>query len=228
MAQDIRFDPAITPEEFRRFSSAVSQAIFANPVDPAHDRGLLHFDVGIAVNAIPIDEQAAYWVRAASPDLTRSGYLFVPRLVAMKGLSVATISGSYARIPDSDISIIGGALDVPIIRGSLVAPAIGLRATYSGMRGVEELALRNLGAEVYISKGFGPLTPYAGAGIVRTRSIGEIRDSADEVLWRMEDQFNEQRLTAGLRLSLLIPKIVVEATQGADDRSYAAKVSLGF
>jgi hypothetical protein len=41
------------------------------------------------------------------------------------------------------------------------------------------------------------------------------------------DVSNLNRITLGVRLSLFLPKIVVEATQ-AEVRSYAAKVSIGF
>jgi hypothetical protein len=41
------------------------------------------------------------------------------------------------------------------------------------------------------------------------------------------DEFDSNRITVGVKFSLLLPKIVVEATQG-EERSYAAKVSFGL
>ena len=43
----------------------------------------------------------------------------------------------------------------------------------------------------------------------------------------LKDKSSINRYTVGVRLSLFVPKIVVEATQ-AEVRSYAAKVSFGF
>jgi len=37
----------------------------------------------------------------------------------------------------------------------------------------------------------------------------------------------QRRVTLGVKISMFIPKLVVEATQG-EERSYAAKVAFGF
>lgn len=229
-AQEIDFDPAITQEEFRAFSEVMSQAIFATPVEPARAGSLLDFEVGVAATALPVDEEAAYWLRstpAGESDLLMSGHVLVPRVVATKGLSVIGVSASYAVIPGTDVKMMGANLDVPIIRGSVATPSLNVRGTYSTLQGIEEYELSNYGAELFISKGFGPITPYAAAGIVRTNAAGEVRDENDSVLLRLEDEFQNERITLGVRISLLVPKIVIEATEGTE-RSYAAKVSIGF
>lgn len=229
-AQDIEFDPAITQEEFRTFSELVSQGIFATPVEPARAGSLLDFEVGIAATALPIDEEASYWLRstpAGESELVQSGHVLVPRLVATKGLSFIGISASYAQIPGTDIKMMGANLDFPILKGNVAAPSINIRGTYTTLEGIDEFQLQNYGAEVFISKGFGPLTPYAAAGIVRTNAEGEVRDGDDEVVMHLEDEFQNERYTVGLRISLLVPKVILEATQG-EERSYAAKISLGF
>lgn len=224
---DIRFDPDITQSEFDQFTAVVSQAIFADPVEPARAEGLLGFDVGIAVNAVPVSEEAAYWVRSVDSDFTRSGYLMVPRVVVTKGLSAIGISASYAKIPDTDIAILGGAIDVPIIRGSAVTPALTVRGTYSRLDGVDEYELQSLGAEVFLSKGFGPIMPFVAAGMVRHDATGRVVTDEGERLFSMQSEDDTHRVTVGVRLSLLIPKIVIEAVQG-EERTYAAKVSLGL
>jgi hypothetical protein len=225
---DINFDPDITQEDFRHFSEIVSQAIFATPVEPARATGLLGFDIGVAATAIEIDEDAQYWINSVeSNDLVRSGYLLVPRVVASKGLSVVTVSASYAQIPSTDVKIIGAAVDIPILKGTTVTPGVAVRGTYSQLSGVDEYELRNFGAEVFISKGFGPITPYAAAGYVRTDAEGHIEDVDGSELLHLEDEFQNERITVGVRLSLLVPRIVIEATQG-EELTYAAKISLGL
>lgn len=208
----------------------MSQAIFATPVEPARAGSLLDFEVGVAATAVPIDQEASYWTRAVGAgdsDLVTSGHVIVPRLVATKGLSFIGVSASYAAIPGTDVKVIGGNLDFPVMRGSVAAPSINIRGTYSALQGIEEYELTNYGAELFISKGFGPITPYAAAGLVRTDAAGEVRDEAGELLLRLEDDFQSERITVGVRISLLVPKVIVEATQG-EERTYAAKVSLGF
>jgi hypothetical protein len=219
---DIDFDPTITQQDFEKFSRLVAQGIYATPVDAARARGLLGFDIGVGATAIPVDTDSTYWQNAVSDDFTISDHVVVPRVIVTKGLSVATLSAMYSKIPDSDIAVWGASLDVPIISGGVVTPTLALRGSYATLQGVDEFDLNTYGVEVFLSKGFGPVTPYVAAG--RTRSDAEGRISDTIVL---TDEADSHRFTVGVKLSLLLPKIVVEATQG-EERSYAAKVSFGF
>jgi hypothetical protein len=227
VGQDFSLDPVITEEQFSQFASIVGQSIYATPVEPASARGLLAFDIGVAAVGVPIDEEAAYWVNAVDSDILNSGYLVVPRVVVSKGISVANLSASYARVPDTDVEIWGGAVDVPLIGGSLVTPSLSLRAAYSEIRGIEEVDMRTYGAEVFLSKAFGPITPYGAVGMARTDAEGRVPATELTPARILSTQNDDERLTVGLRISLLFPKIVVEATQG-EERTYAAKVSFGL
>jgi len=203
----------------------VAQGIFATPVQPARASGILHFDVGVAATLLKVDTNASYWRHAvpADNDFTRSGYAALPRLVVSKGFGAGTLSAMYAKINNSSVATWGGALDAPIIRGTVVTPEIALRLSYATLTGVDQFKLKTYGAEAFISKGFGPLTPYGAYGRQRLDARGDI--SAPPVTLR--DKSNINRLTLGLRVSLLVPKFDIEATQG-EVRSYAAKISVGF
>jgi hypothetical protein len=222
----ISFDPAVTQAEFETFSRLVAQGIYATPVEPAHARGLLGFDIGVAATAIQVDPNAAYFTHATDNDFTVSDYVAVPRLVASKGLSFATISASYAKVPDTDITVLGAALDYPITNGGIATPTIALRGAYSTLRGVDDYDLSTYGVELFLSKGFGPITPYAAAGYAKSNAEGRINFPAGTTT-TLTDKASSNRFTVGVKISLLIPKLVVEATQG-EERSYAAKVSFGF
>jgi hypothetical protein len=218
---DIEFDPAITQEQFETFSRLVAQGIYATPVDPARARGLLGFDIGVAATAIPVETGSAYWQNSVNEDFTISDHVVVPRVIATKGLSVATISAMYSQLPDSDISVWGASLDVPILSGGVVKPTLAIRGSYAMLQGVDDFDLNTYGAELFLSKGFGPVTPYGAVGIARSDAEGRVATTT------LTDESTANRITLGVKLSLLIPKIVVEATQG-EERSYAAKVSFGF
>ena len=223
---DIDFDPAITEEQFATFSRLVAQGIYATPVDAARARGLLGFDIGVGATAIPVDTDEAYWQNAVAEDFTLSDHVVVPRIIVSKGLSVATLSAMYAKVPDSDVAMMGASLDVPIVGGSLVTPTLALRGAYSTLQGVDSFDLSTYGLEVFLSKGFGPITPYIAAGRARSDAEGRINlPDANTILLR--DEADSNRFTVGVKFSLLLPKIVVEATQG-EERSYAAKVSFGL
>jgi hypothetical protein len=225
-AQDFHFDPTITQEQFHQFSTVIGQSIFPTPVDPARGRGLFGFDVGVAATGIKVDENAQYWLKSVNSDLLQSGYLLVPRIVASKGLGVLSVSGSYARIPNTSIDLIGGAIDVPIIGGGLLRPTLAIRGSYGEVRGVDVFGMKTYGVEAFLSKGFGPLTPYAAIGETRFESHGDIVQSGFPEV-HLRDKADHERYTIGVRLSMLLPKIVVEASQG-EERSYTAKISFGL
>lgn len=176
---------------------------------------------------MPVDTNAAYWQRAVRDDFTLSDHVAVPRLVASKGFSFFTVSAAYAKVPDTDIQMLGGSIDVPIISGGLVRPTLAVRGAYSQLQGVDEYDLKTYGVELFLSKGFGPITPYAAVGQMKLDAEGRINLLADAPQIILTDDSSMTRYTVGVRLSLLLPKISVEATQ-AEERSYAAKVSFGF
>jgi hypothetical protein len=222
----IEFDPDITQAEFEQFSRLAGQAIYHTPVEPARAGNLLRFDIGLAAVAVPIDTDQTYWQNSVNDDFTLSSHFLVPRLVVSKGISAATVSASYAQVPDTDITILGGALDVPIINGGLLSPTLALRGSYSQLQGVEELDLKTYGVELFLSKGFGPITPYAAIGRARSDAEGRINVSDTNTV-TLTDQGDSNRITLGVRISMFLPKLVIEATQG-EERSYAAKISFGL
>ncbi len=226
---EISFDPAITQAEFAKFSKIIAQGIFPTPVQPARATGLLRFDVGLAGTAVKIDTSDPYWQHAVrdQDDFTHNGYAGLPRLVVSKGFSAFTLSGSYAKINNSGIATWGGAIDLPITRGSVVTPEIAVRGSYATLTGLDVYKLKTYGLEGFISKGFGPVMPYAAYGRQRIDARGEFEVSIPENPPRLRSKTDFNRFTVGVRLSLLVPKLALEVTQG-EVRSYAAKVSVGF
>lgn len=198
-------------------------------MEPAGARGLFGFDIGVMATAVPVDTNAPYWTKSVTDDFTISGHIAAPRLVVSKGFSAVNIAASYAKVPDTDVSILGGSLDVPIINGGLVKPTLAVRGTYATLRGVDNFDLTSYGMELFLSKGFGPVTPYAAVGRARTDAEGQINVPSGDVvpIPPLVDEFDTNRYTVGVKISLLLPKFVIEATQ-AEERSYAAKVSFGF
>ncbi len=226
-AADISFDPATTDAEFAKFSRLVAQGIFPSPVSPARASGVLGFDVGIAATAVKVDRAASYWQHSVDKDFTTHGFVGIPRLVAMKGLGAATVSASYAKLSNSGIKTLGGAVDLPLIHGSIAMPEIAVRGSYATLSGVNEFHAKVYGLEAFISKGFGPITPYAAVGRMRADTTGTVRLPTLLPSRPLSFKGDINRLTAGVRISMLVPKIGIEVTK-AEVTSYAAKVSFGF
>lgn len=181
------------------------------------------------MTVVDIDTEATFWQRAAGEDFVDEygNYAGIPRLVVSKGLGSATVAGSYARVGDTGVEVWGGSLDVPIMGGGFVVPTLALRGTYSELRGIDVYQQKTYGVEVFLGKGFGPVTPYAAYGRMRSDATGTIpaTEFVPEIV--LHDESDIDRITVGARLSLGIPKLVVEATQ-AEQRSYSAKLSIGF
>jgi hypothetical protein len=227
-AGDVTFDPTITHDEFQKFSQVAGQAIFASPVDPAGARGILGFDIGVAANTVKVDTSSPFWRKAVSSGIATGGYLTVPRLVVSKGFGAGNIALSYAKFGSTGAKSYGGSLDFPIVNGGLIRPTLAVRGTYADLRGLDVYSLKTYGLELFLSKGFGPVTPYAAAGTMRTNAHGTIPSNTTGVPdLILQDTSSTKRYTAGVRFSLIVPKISVEATQ-AVQRSYAAKISFGF
>ena len=223
-ADDIHFDATITQEDFAKFSRIIAQGIYADPIQPARSSGLLHFDIGLGATLVKIDQSADYWKKSVPKDIVVSGgYVGVPRLIVAKGYGGGTISASYAKISNTGVKMYGGALDMPLIRGSIATPEVSLRTVYTKLSGVDVYRLKTYGLEAFISKGFGPVTPFAAVGRMRT----DARGSIDTQNFTLKDKSSINRYTAGLRVSLFVPKLVLEATQ-AEQRSYSAKISVGW
>ncbi len=222
-AADITFNPQITQQEFQKFSRLVAQGIFPSPVQPAGASGVLRFDIGVAATAVAIDPQSAYWQNAVTKDITVGGnYVAVPRIVVSKGLSAATITGSYAKLQKTSGSIVGGTLDIPVIDGGLLKPTLALRGSYATLRGVDAYKLNTYGAELFLGKGFGPITPYGAVGKQRGNATGTITPQLV-----LHDKSTITRYTVGAAINLLFLRVNVEANQ-AEARSYGAKISFGF
>lgn len=205
----------------------MAQGIYASPVQPGGASGLLRFDIGVALTGVKVDENASYWLKATGSDFTTSGYIGVPRLVVTKGLGAASVSASYARLGDSDVTTYGGSLDVPIIDGGFVKPTLALRGTYSTLKGAEVYDLNVYGVEAMLGKGFGPVVIYGGYGRMRADAAGIIPATTRTPEIRIADKSDFNRATVGVRINLVVPKITIEATQ-AEVRAYSAKVSFGF
>jgi len=92
------------------FSRVIAQGIFPSPIQPSGASGILRFDVGIGGTGVAIDENASWWTNSTANNISVSNYLGVPRLIVSKGLSIVTITGSYAQVYGSDGKIIGGTL----------------------------------------------------------------------------------------------------------------------
>lgn len=164
-ARDIRFSSGLIQSQFKELSKEAGAALAYRNAAPAAPLGITGFDIGAEVSIIDIKKDSQYWKAALSND--SSSYLYIPSLRARKGLPFGIDVGAmYSYVPDSNVKLYGFEVSKAILEGTAVTPALGVRASYTKLAGVNDLDVQTVGIDANISKGFAIITPYAGAGLV--------------------------------------------------------------
>ena len=144
-----------------------------------------------------------------------------------KGFGFGTISGTYAKISNSGIKTWGGALDTPLLRGGSLKPELALRLLVFDADRHRCLSRRRLTARRSSSakaSARSRRTPRsAGCKSTRAATFPPHAPTA----FTLTDKSSLNRYTVGVRLSLLVPKLVVEATQ-AEQEATRRRSAMGF
>ena len=86
-----------------------------------------------------------------------------------EGISFILIDMRQPAITTQPIKLISGEIQYAILHGGLLSPALSVRVTGSRTIDAAAYSLDQYGAELLLSKGFTVLTPYVGAGFVRSK-----------------------------------------------------------
>lgn len=205
--------------DFKNFSKEAGLAISYFPLSPAEPLGITGFDIGIEVTAVNISQGESFWKNAipgGAPD-----YLIFPKLHIQKGLPFKIDLGIiYSKVPDSNISLIGGEVKWALLEGSVVTPAMAIRGSYTRLLGVPQLELETYSVDISISKGIAFLTPYGG--------IGEVWINSKDTTGTLGTaQLNETKFFGGVKATFLLFSMVAEASY-ADILSYSFRANLSF
>jgi hypothetical protein len=179
LAADITFSTSIAQDAFKNLSKEAGAAIGYRNMAPAAPLGITGFDIGVEASAISIDNNSSHWKSAFNNDAP--SYLVIPKIRARKGLPLGIDVGAmYSYVPGSNIKLYGAELSKSILEGSVATPAVGVRATYTKLAGVNDLGLQTYGIDASVSKGFPFLTPYAGAGMmwINSEAKGDLQTLA--------------------------------------------------
>ena len=221
-AADWGIRPDAPEEDFQEFHRRFSSAVYHYPRHGAAPLGLIGFDV-YADAAFDSEFGDEEFVDTVLDDDPTGGVLSVIRVGARKGLPAGIDIGvAYGRVLESDLELISGDLQWAILEGGALSPALSLRLTGTRTLGSETYDLDQYGAEILLSKGFAVLTPFVGAGVVRSEG------SLDTGLGRTLDESDTQGvLYGGITLNLLLPKITVEVEK-ADVVQGAVRIAIGL
>lgn len=220
---NVEFPIGYSQDSFEDLSREIGLIISYSPAAPAEPLGLTGFDIGAEVSVHKIESDKAYWVDVNEGEKPPE-YWAVPRLHAQKGLPFGfDIGAIWAKVPGSNIGLLGAELKYAFIKGNAVMPAMAIRGTYSTLLGVDDLDLDTYGADFSISKGVGFLTPYAGIGQVWINS----KETSDLPLNLDEEKLSATKGFVGVKISFFLVSFVAEASFSSTP-SYLGRLNLSF
>jgi len=211
----------LTQPEFRALAEDMSSALSYKPLQPIEPLGFPGFDIGVAATGTKIKHQDLFVRATGSSDFPST--VVVPSVRASIGLPWNfDLSAMYSSVPKTGITLAGGALSWAVYGGSTWLPALVVRASYTKMFGVDQLDFNSSGLDASISKGFGPFTPYLGAGKIWSKA------TPGSTTALQPESFSQTKVFGGVGVQITVVNFVVEYDRTGVVNSYGAKLGLRF
>jgi hypothetical protein len=211
----------LSQQEFHLLAEDLGAVLSYKPLQPIEPLNLGGFDIGIAVTGTKIKHKDLFERATGETDFPST--VPVPSLRASIGLPWNfDLSGMYSSVPKTGVSLAGAALSWAAYGGSTWLPALGVRASYTKMFGVDQLDFYSSGLDASISKGFGPFTPYLGAGKVWSKSTPQSTTGLQP------ESLGQTKVFAGIGIQVTVVNFVVEYDRTGYANSYGAKLGLRF
>lgn len=209
---------ALSQEQFTLLAEDMAGVLGFRGLQPAEPYGTIGFDVGFEAGAVQLGNEPV-WQTAGADESTVPYF----RISATKGLPLGfDVGGFLASMPGAGMRNMGAQVRYALLEGGVVSPAVGLRAAVTRMDGVDSLSYDTRSLDISVSKGFGPLTPYAGYGRIWANA------DPDANTGLVAEDVSENRAFAGVRMTFVVLQLVLEADQVGDTRGYSAKIAFGF
>lgn len=219
-----------TQDDFRNLSRDMGIAISYVPLAPAEPLGgiLPHVDLGVEFTGAQINSEAAYFTKAVSNPNDLPNIIPEFKAHAQVGLPVIPIDLGivYAKVPTTDIKLIGYEVKYAVIKGGIVMPAVAIRGAYTKLTGVDAFDLSTRSLDISISKGIAILTPYAGIGNVWT--TGKAKTATSFFPNGFEADSRQTKSFVGIKLGLGLINFVGEADFSRVVNEYSVRMNLHF
>ena len=207
-----------TQTDFDGLSQDLGAVLTYKQMQGASSEGITGFDVGLNLGDTQVSHKQA-WTDATGSSISNLPFADVH---ISKGLPFGIdIGGMYAFVPSSNIKLYGLEARYAIIDGGITEPAVGLRATYTNLTGVTDLSFHTTSLGVSVSKGIGPVTPYAGVAEVWTNS------TPDASTGFTSSNSSNAEIFAGLTFNLGV-HLGLEYDHLSGNSSYTLKLGFGF
>jgi hypothetical protein len=206
-------------QDFHSVAQDLTGAFDYKALGGAAPGGLLGFSIeGFGSYTKTLDRGA--WERLTGNKVDGIG---IAGVRASKGLPGGMDVGAfYTRVPGTNASAYGAEVRYALLEGTVATPALALRATYTGAGNTGDFNYKSFGAEALISKGFVVVTPYAGAGYVRSET------KADQRFGLAKEGIGHVKGFAGLGFKLLLLDGGIEYERLGHNNVYSLKLGVGF
>ena len=209
----------LTQQEFRLLAEDLGGAFSYHPQTPSEPLGITGFDVGAALSLSQI-RNTTVWEKATTDSVP--SYVPVPTLRLDKGLPMGFDVGlMYATVPGSNVDLWGAQARWALLQGGIAEPAVGIRASYTKLSGVEQADLNTKGLDISISKGFAVLTPYGGIGRVWV-------DAEPHVAGLQKEDFSLNRFFVGAGFKVVLFNMNAELDRVGETTSFSLKAGVRF
>ncbi len=233
-ATNINLDK-LNQDDFRSFSKDFGMAMSYIPLSPAAPLGdkLPGLDAGVEASYVKIDKSRLYYQKM-NDIITASGAgnlpnaLVIPRVHVQVGLPVIPIDFgvSYAKVPGSDIKLVGYEVKYAILSGGLVMPAVAIRGAYTKLSGLDALDLSTKSVDLSISKGILIFTPYAGVGEVWITSDPHNKLGGVTVL--QQEDIRKSKAFVGAKVKVFPFINLVLEGDFSNIKEYSARLNINF
>ena len=211
--------PALTQSQFHDLSADLAAVLSYKQLQGAAPEGITGFDMGLDLSSTNV-AHSAVWNTATSG----SGVTTIPmaRVSLSKGLPFGfDIGGFYSGATNSNIKDYGAELRYALVDDGTFTPAVGLRAAFSRLTGVNQLSFQTKSLSLSVSKSLGPFIPYAGIGRVWINSNPDASTGLHDENFTADESFLGLAFDFGVHLAL-------ELNRTAGNNTYSLKLGFGF
>lgn len=210
---------ALSQSNFQVLVENLGAATQYRGITPTEPLGIIGFDIGLSLSATSIDDTVLDLANDGDFDASQ---ILLPRLHVHKGLPFGIDVGAFiAAAPDTDISLLGAEIRKALFEGTAVTPAVGIRAGFSTLQGLDDLSLQSASLDISISKGVLFLTPYAGVGVVATQAEAGAQFNLEE------ESVTQEKFYVGLNVNLGF-NFTFEADRTGEYTTISAKAGIRF
>ena len=208
----------LSQTEFNGLSTDLGAVTSYKQLQGSVSEGIAGFDVGFNVADTQVSHKDA-WSAATGENVSNVPFANV---TVSKGLPFGfDVGGEYAFVPGSNVHLYGVEGRYAILDGGVAEPAVGLRAAYTHLTGVDNLAFDTKSLDISVSKGIGPLTPYVGMGEVWTSSSPDASTHLSDFSQSNTEFFAGVSFHFGVHMAL-------EYNHLAGNSTYTFKFGFGF